>query len=319
MLFAGAPRVGRAGFRICGENPRAHRASHLWDRTLALAIIVTALIGAPLAGAAEKNSEPASGPTAAEIVAKNVAARGGLEAWHKIQTMVWIGRLQSVREQSPGMRFVLEQKRPNKTRFEVQTMKSHTMRIFDGADGWSSHPGPDGRPEVQPFTPEETRFARSEQAIDAPLIDAKARGSTVTLVGVDELEGRKAYRLDVRSSSGERQFVWVDAKSFLDVKVARITLAAKGEPRIVPVFYRKYRTFERLQMPTSIEIGDPAAGPTDRMDIEKVALNVPMTDRSFEKPGAQGRRAMPVPAAAPLPQPPAPPAASNAEPGPVNR
>jgi hypothetical protein len=306
MLRAGAPRL-RAAYRFCGG-------------VLALAVIATALIGAPQAGAAGKKSEPepASGQTAAEIVAKNVAARGGLEAWRKIQTMVWIGHLQSTREQAPGMQFVLEQKRPNKTRFEVQTLNSHTMRIFDGSDGWSTHPGPDGRPEAQPFAPTETRFARGEQAIDAPLIDAKARDSTVTLVGVDELEGRKTYRLDVRRASGEREFVWVDAKSFLDVKVSRITFTASGQPRIVPVFYRKYQDFEGLQMPTSIEIGDPATGATDRMDIEKVTLNVPMADRLFEKPGTQGRRSMPTSSAASGPYR-APPSAVNAEPGPVSR
>ena len=33
--------------------------------------------------------------SAAQIVEKNIAVRGGLEAWHNIQTMVWIGHIET--------------------------------------------------------------------------------------------------------------------------------------------------------------------------------------------------------------------------------
>jgi len=39
--------------------------------------------------AAASGADPAPGLTAAQIVEKNAAARGGLEAWRKIQTMSW--------------------------------------------------------------------------------------------------------------------------------------------------------------------------------------------------------------------------------------
>jgi hypothetical protein len=240
--------------------------------------------------AAEKSAPPSELPADA-IVAKNIAARGGLEAWRNIDTMIWTGRLESAGSGKPSMPFVLEQKRPNKTRFEIQMMGERTMRIFDGAEGWKLHTGPGGRPAAEPFTAEEMRFARSEQAIDGPLMDSEARGSTVALAGIERLEGRKTYRLMVRLSSGERQFVWVDAETFLDVKVARLTFSEKGQPRMAPVFYRRFQTFEGVKIPTSIEIGDPASGPTDRMDIERVALNAPMSEHLFAKPGAAGRNA----------------------------
>jgi hypothetical protein len=54
--------------------------------------------------------------TAKQIVAKNVKARGGLDAWRKIDTMVSIGRLETGNPSMPRVPFVLQQARPNKAR-----------------------------------------------------------------------------------------------------------------------------------------------------------------------------------------------------------
>ena len=80
---------------------------------VAVAAIAVGLmaVSSALASAAE--------PSAAEIVERNVAARGGLDAWRKVQTMVWIGHIESAHAPVPIMQFKLEQKRPNKTRLQI--------------------------------------------------------------------------------------------------------------------------------------------------------------------------------------------------------
>jgi len=227
--------------------------------------------------------------TAAQIVAKNVTARGGLAAWRKVQTMVWSGTLLSTRTPSPSMSFLLGQKRPNKTRFELHAPTEQTVRVFDGGEGWKTRSPTDAQPSVQPYTPEEVRYARGERAIDAPLIDLEAQGATVKLAGAEALEGHKAYHLSVRLGSGEPEEVWVDAKTFLDVKVARMTYGRDGTPRMVPRLYGEYRNFEGLQIPTVIQIGDGTTGTPDRLHIEHVALNLELDDQLFQKPGTSAR------------------------------
>jgi hypothetical protein len=239
--------------------------------------------------------------SAAQIVARNVAARGGLEAWRKVESMVWTGHLESTHTPTPSMPFLLDQKRPNKTRFELHAMGDHTVRVFDGAQGWVSHTGSDGRPNVKPYTPEEIRYARSERAIDAPLIDLAAQGSTAALAGVEKLEGRKVYHLSLSQGSGEREDVWVDAQTFLDVKVARMTYGANGAPRIVPTLYRDFKPFDGLQIPVTIQIGDGTTGTPDRMQIDRVALNMGLDDRLFAKPGTTARRRANAPGVQPAP------------------
>lgn len=227
------------------------------------------------------------GLTSAQIVERNLAARGGLDAWRNVQTMIWIGHMDSVHAPDPHMGFVLAQKRPNKTRFEVDSMSQKTWRVFDGVQGWKERPDGEGHPDVQPYTPRELKFAQQSLAIDAPLVDAASRGGRVEVEGEEEIDGRRAFRLLVSQVSGERRHVWVDAQSFLDVRYERVSYNPAGVPVIVNVRCREFRTFGGLQMPTIIETGSPAkAAASDKMVIEQVSINTPLDDLIFERPGA---------------------------------
>jgi hypothetical protein len=251
--------------------------------------------------------------SAAQIVEKNVAARGGLEAWRKIQTMVWLGHIERTHTtDAPNLPYVLEQKRPNKTRFEIMAKSQVGARIYDGVHGWKMHPTSNGVPALEPYTAEELNYARDVQGIDGELVDYQSKGISVTLEGVDEVEGHKAYRLSVKLPSGASHRVWIDADTFLDVKYER-PIRNAGAPNTrapnilkhadtVSVFYRNYQKIDGLQIPLLIESGSGTVKATDKMVIEKVVLNPPLDDQRFAKPavpaGAKALAAESVPARA---------------------
>ena len=224
--------------------------------------------------------------TAEEIVAKNVAARGGLDAWRKVGTMVWLGHVQSAHAPVPSMQFKLEQKRPNKTRLQINARTDKSMRVFDGLHGWKLRSG-HGRPDIQPFSPDEIKFAQAGQGIDGPLIDYAAKGNSVALEGVDEIGGRKAYHLNVRLSKGGNEHAWLDTETYLDVRYDRL---ADGALRRVSAIYSDYRTVEGLQIPFVIETGSGPGTTPDRLQIETVVLNVPLDDSTFANPAAPHQR-----------------------------
>ena len=244
------------------------------------------------AAAAALNTLPAAPPqlSAAEIVARNVAARGGLEAWRRIETMVWTGRVEGARGSASAMPFALELRRPNKTRFEVTAIDQRFTRIFDGEQGWRLRPGRGGAPEVKPFSAEEANYARDEFVIDGPLIDYQAKGVAVALAGVDELEGRKAYLLNVKLASGAERRVWIDAQTFLEVRSDRPSSnpLVKGSP--VSVYYRDYRSIEGLQIPLTIESRSLPGAAVEKVVIDKVSLNPKLPDFAFAKPGTPRQR-----------------------------
>jgi hypothetical protein len=228
--------------------------------------------------------------TAAQIVEKNVAARGGLDAWRKVQTMVWVGHVESPDASAPRMPFVLRQKRPNKTRFEIASSNQRFVRIYDGEQGWKARPARTGALDVQPYSIEELKSAQQAQGIDGPLIDYQAKGIAVTLDGVEAIEGRQAYRLNVRLPSGEYQHVWVDAQTFLDIKYERASYNAVGQARTTPVFLRDFKTTEGLQIPALIETGTGSTAQFGKMIIEKISVNPPLDDKLFAKPSIPRRR-----------------------------
>jgi len=283
---------------------------------------MAALAACGAVGATTPDSAPkAAGLTVEQIVEKNLAARGGLEAWRKVQTMVWMGHMELPGGPAPQVPFVLGQKRPNKTRFEVNSMGQKTLRIFDGRRGWKVHAGTDGRPELQAFTPQEVQFALGEVVIDGLLFDYGSKQVAVELDGTDFVEGRKAYRLIVRTASGQRHNVWVDAQSFLDVKYDRTSYDAAGVARTVTVLNRDFRPVEGLQIPFTIETGGASGKGSEKMVIEKVSLNPALDDRMFARPPMPHRRAEVTiepdrmqPQAPAMPARPAPPPASAAPP-----
>jgi hypothetical protein len=253
---------------------------------------VVALAASAATGAFAKNEAPSAPLNADQIVAKNVAARGGMDAWRKIESMVWLGHLESADPNMPRLSFTLEQKRPNKERFELSEIGQKSMRVFDGTHGWRIKPTRDGSLDAQPYSPQDLAFARQAPGIDGPLVDYKAKGVTVESVSVEKIDGRRTYRLHVKAPGGELHDVWIDAKTFLDVKYDRTSYRANGDPGIVSVVYRDYKLVEGLQIPSTLEIGGGGGRPPAKMVIEKIALNPPLDDKVFTRPNGAHRSRM---------------------------
>ncbi|RDK02901.1 outer membrane lipoprotein-sorting protein [Paraburkholderia lacunae] len=227
--------------------------------------------------------------SADQIVEKNVAARGGLDAWRKVQTMVWVGHVDSANTPARDLPFFLALKRPNKTRFEITVLNQKAVRVFDGREGWKLSPSGMGSGSLRPYTMDEQKSAHDEQVIDGLLIDHQAKGVDVTLDGTDKVDGHDAYRLGAKLPSGATRHVWVDAQTFLDVKYDRQVRGARGQPVMVEVTYSDYRNVDGLQIPFTIESGVAASGNRDKLTIDKVTLNPPLDDAMFTRPASQGR------------------------------
>jgi hypothetical protein len=222
--------------------------------------------------------------TVEQIVEENVAARGGLEAWRKVQTMVWDGYVETGNPAAPITRFVYEWKRPNKMRSEITVAHEKSLYVFNGAAGWKVSPSDTGAPALRRYTRSELRSARDAQGIDGLLIDHQARGIEVALDGLDQIEGHSTYRLNVTLPSGARRRVWVDAQTFLEFKSEREPNPARGHIAPAPVYYRSYQRVDGLVVPRTIETEPRGATAAHTMVIEDVTLNPSLSGAHFERP-----------------------------------
>jgi hypothetical protein len=266
-------------------------------------LVSTVICGVVCCAALAVGATPAAGPrkpagagilakTAAEVIDRNVAARGGLDAWRKVDTMVWLGHLEHGGRETQRIPFVMTLKRPNLTRFELKEQFSQFTRIFDGAHGWKLRPGSDGRPETKAFSPEEANFARTEFAIDGPLIDYQAKNVTAELDGIETVDGRKAYRLSLKLPSGGERRVWIDIKTNLDIRYDRPATNPLKPGAPVSIYYSNYGDADGVQVARSIETGVDAGGAEagDRLVIDRVLVNPKLDDGTFAPPPVPVRR-----------------------------
>jgi hypothetical protein len=253
---------------------------------------VPAVSAAPAAGPRKPAGAESLAKTAAEVIDRNVAARGGLNTWRKVDTMVWLGHLEHGGRETQRIPFVMTLKRPNLTRFELKEQFNQFTRIFDGAHGWKLRPASDGRPETKSFSPAEVSFSRTEFVIDGPLIDYQAKGVTADLDGIDTVDGRKAYRLSLKLPSGGERKLWIDTKTNLDIRYDRPATNPLKPGAPVSVYYRNYETVDGVQVAHSIEtgVGGDGAVAGDKLVIDRVLVNPKLDDGTFAPPPAPLRR-----------------------------
>jgi len=257
--------------------------------------------------------------SAAAIVERNVAARGGLQAWRAVQTMSMQGKLgaggnrratisvpiperKSSRQALPTrpteevqLPFVMELERPRKMRVELEFKGQKAIQVFDGAHGWKLRPFLNRR-VVEPYTAEEMKSASMQADLDGPLVDYAAKGTKIELEGVEKVEDRDTYKLKLTMNNGQSIHVWIDARSFLETKVEGQPRRLDGQYHPVEVYYRDYRPVNGLQIPYVLEtrvlpLAQKSPGnrntpvPPEKIVIEKVVVNPKFDEAMFSKPG----------------------------------
>jgi len=193
------------------------------------------------------------------------------------------GKLEAGGKQNVQLPFLLEMKRHRKKRLELQFNGQTAVQVYDGTNGWKLRPFLN-RHDVEPYTPEELKSASMQTDLDGPLVDYAAKGTKVELVGVQQVEGHDAYNLKLTLKSGQVQHIWVDAQTFLDVKVEGTPRRLDGKFHPVAMYLRDYRSVNGLMFPYVNETVVEGVKRTERIVVEKVILNPNLEEARFSKP-----------------------------------
>ncbi len=221
--------------------------------------------------------------SAAQIVDKNIAARGGVAAWHSVQSMTMEGTMEAGGKENHALPFVMKLKRAHKSRLEITFKDQTSVQVYDGARGWKIRPFLN-RNEVEPFTAAESNAAAATDELDGPLIDYAAKGTKVALVGNEPVEGHPAYKLKLTLRSGAQRNLWIDAGSFLELKADGAPRVLDGKPHDVAIYYRDYKSEHGLMVPHVLETAVQGVKETRKIAITRVAINEALSDPLFQKP-----------------------------------
>jgi hypothetical protein len=182
--------------------------------------------------------------------------------------------------------FVYEMKRPRKSRMEIEFAGKTAVQVYDGQHGWKLRPFL-GRNDVEPFTSDEAKGENENADLDGYLVDYAPKGTKVELDGVEKVEGHDTYKLKLTLKSGQVRYVWVDALSFLDVKVSGTPRRMDGKMRNVAIYQRGFQNVQGLMIPFLLETSVDGYRETHKMVIEKVVVNPKLEDALFAKPQAK--------------------------------
>jgi len=299
------------------SSSRASNAAVLpWQGTAILVLSILFCAGIPRAPAATGSSTAAANLTAAQIVDKHVAARGGLQAWRAVQALSVTGTMDAGRGDSAArsarlakdglgasikrahadapagdkseatqqvqLPFTLDIKRPHKSRLEIVFAGKTAVQVYDGTNGWKLRPYLN-RNDIDPFTPEEAKSEAARGDLAGPLVDYAAKGTKVELAGIEPVEGHTAYKLKLTMKNGDTQAIWIDAQIFLDVKVEGTPRRMDGKMHKVFVMQRDFRPVQGLKIPFVCETAVEGYPQTHALTLKTVVVNPTLDDARFTK------------------------------------
>ena len=233
--------------------------------------------------AAAQDAPKETALTVDQIVEKHTQALGGLDKLKAIQSVTETGK--AVVTAGPNQieaPIVMKIKRPSSMRMEMSVQGKSFITGFDGTTSWTINPFM-GSPDPQKSNDEETQQAKDDaDFIEGPLVDYKAKGNTVELIGKEDVEGTAAYKLKVTKKGGSIEYQYLDAQTFLAIRSSgkRKQMGQEMEFESTP---SNYKPVNGVMMPYSLS-QKVNGSPMMDLTVEKIEANTPIEDTIFQMP-----------------------------------
>lgn len=235
----------------------------------------------------------AAGQSLDEILAKNLKARGGAARVKGIRS----GRMTGTLSMGAGMQadLVFEFQKPGKVRQEFTVQGVTGVTAYDGSTGWQVMPF-GGTSDPEPLSPEDLKeIVEQAENLDGDLVDWKAKGSRVELIGREAADGTDAWKLRITLKSGTEKTVWLDATTFLEIR-GESRRHVEGKVIEIVTKLGDYREVSGVKVPFVIQSRPKGASDGQTAVFRSVELDVPVDPARFRRPAA-------APSATPSPKP----------------
>jgi hypothetical protein len=226
---------------------------------------------------------PAAAQSLDDVLAGYLKARGGMDKIKAAQTIRISGKMTV----GPGLEapFTLETKRPKSMRLEFTFSGMTGVQAYDGTTAWMVMPFT-GKKDPEAMPAEDTKEFEEQSDFDGELVDWKAKGHAVELLGKEAVEGADAWKLKLTKKSGDVRYVYLEAESFLEIK-SEGKRKMRGSEVETETTYGDYKEVAGLMMPHAMESGPKGVPQRQKMTAEKIEVNVPIDDARFKMPEAK--------------------------------
>lgn len=225
----------------------------------------------------------AGAQTLDDVLAKYYQARGGLDKVEAVKTAKITGTM----TMGEGMEapFTWYWKRPNKLRTEFTMQGMTGIQAFDGTTGWMVMPFM-GKTDPEKMPDDVLKNIAEEADFDGALVDWKAKGNAVELLGKEKVEGTDAYKLKVTRKSGDVTTVYLDADACLEIK-SEGKRTIRGQEIEFETSTGDYKDVNGLMIPFSMTSKAKGMPGAQTLTFTKVELDAPLDDALFAMPAAK--------------------------------
>ncbi|HUO95016.1 MAG TPA: hypothetical protein VMT92_02185 [Steroidobacteraceae bacterium] len=230
----------------------------------------------------------APGPTADEIIAHNVEARGGAEKLHALTVLKRTGRLVI-----PGARIELKvtewKTAAGEYRQDVTLQGLTAVQAYDGHDAWQVQPF-QGRKDPSRMSADEAKGFALAADIAGAFVDYKRKGHRVEYLGLDEVDGTPAHKIRVSLKWGDEATYWIDPDTWMVIReLDRQTL--RGAEQWSETDYGEYEQVGGVWVAMTEETGAKGSEPAHRQKFvyESAEANVAPPAGAFTFPESKPR------------------------------
>lgn len=218
--------------------------------------------------------------TVDEIVAKNLQAKGGAEKWGSVNSVKMTGKIAIQGQEMP---LTMYAKRPNMNRQEIALPDGRIVQAFDGVTAWVINPLMGSNvPQAVPGGVAD--MMKNSADFDGALINYKAKGHTIELVGKEKLLDKDVYHLKVTMKGGQVQHYFLDAESGLELKTsAEVEMGMGGTKQTLDTEMSNYKPEGGIMLPHTVK-QFVNGKPTVEMTVTAVEFNPAVDDAIFRMP-----------------------------------
>ena len=251
----------------------------MMSRRIILAVLAVALVASFLIYNSEAMREARF---VASLVARNIDARGGLEAWQNVEALSLAGKMDL--GQGMVVPYTLEQKRPARMCLEFEFDAELSRQCSDGDTGWKITPFRGRYKQLpQPMTEVEMRETVDSSDPYGLLYDYSGRGHKVELVGDETIDGRVVHKLQITLPRGGVRWLYIDAETALEARL-ETERTIVGRKQLVETNYVDWLEIEGLLIPSRQETRVAGDDAPHFITVESVIVNPELDDSHFAMP-----------------------------------
>ncbi len=211
-------------------------------------------------------------------ILKNHFDAVGLEKLKNVKTINFTGKVVQGGMELPFTMFLA---RPLKYRMDITVQGQQITQAFDGTSGWMVNPLT-GSLDPQDMDPEQIKEMEKQADFEGELYNYEKKGSQLELIGTEDFEGTKVYKLKLTDKDGDITYHYLDSDTYVVIKtISKRTIngtEVEGES-----LFSNFQMVDGMAFPYSISTGMNGQIMAEIV-IEKAEFDKKLDNSFFEKP-----------------------------------